>query len=175
MEEPTKQEEKNIEEKLKDCEAKCDEYLAGWQRAKADFINYKKDEAARLQEVVRYHTEELMRELIGVVDSFNLAISYMEMRATPTSAALGSEPRPESVGAEKQGPVEKGVYMIKVQLEDILKRWGLQKIEVKTGEQFNPAFHEAVGEQESEKPPGTILEEIEPGYRLYDKIIRPGE
>ena len=149
-----KQQENNIEElkqKLAECEAKRDEYLAGWQRAKADFINYKKEEFARLEEIAKYGSEELLRDLIGVLDSFDLGLRALE----------------------KSGPVEKGVYMIRSQLGDILKKRGVEKISTKIGDNFNPAFMETVAEAESEKPAGTILEEIEPGWRLHDKILRP--
>src|SRR5882724_2424458 len=77
---------------LAECEKKRDEYLAGWQRAKADFLNYKKDEAMRLQEFMKYGHEEFMRELIGVLDSFDLAISYLEKEKAPPT--LQSESRP---------------------------------------------------------------------------------
>lgn len=138
-------------EKLKECEKQRDEYLAGWQRAKADFVNYKKEELQRLQDLARYSNEELIQELIGILDSFDLGLAALE----------------------KAGPVEKGIYMIRVQIEDILKKRGLERITVKPGDRFDPSFAEAVTEIESEKPPGTIIEEVEPGYRLYDKIVRP--
>lgn len=137
--------------KLGECEKKRDEYLAGWQRAKADFINYKREELARLQDMAKYAVAELVGELIGVLDSFDLGIAALE----------------------KQGPVEKGVYMIRVQLEDVLKKRGLERIAVKRGDRFDPSIAEVVGETDSELPEGTVVEEIEPGYRLYDKIIRP--
>lgn len=143
-----------LREKLAKAEKERDEYLAGWQRAKADFINYKKDELRRLEEVARYGGEELLKELIAVLDSFDLGLRALE----------------------KAGSVEKGVYMIRAQIEDILKKRGLEKISVKAGEEFDPSFAEAVAEADSpggRYPPGTILEEIEPGWRLYDKIIRP--
>ena len=127
------------------------EYLAGWQRAKADFINYKKDEVRRFEEVAKYGNEELILELITIMDNFDLGLRALE----------------------KSGPVEKGVYMIRSQIEDILKKGGLEKIAVKVGEQFNPATSEAIIEVGSELPEGAVVEEIEAGYRLYDKILRP--
>lgn len=128
-----------------------DEYLNGWQRAKAEFINYKKDEAKRFELFARIANEELMRELIIVLDSFNLAISAME----------------------SDGRTEKGVYMIKSQLEDLLKKFGLEKIEVKIGEQFDPSSQEAIVTAESEEESGIVLEEIENGYILNGKLVRP--
>lgn len=150
-EDSTKKSEPTIEEKLAECEKKRDEYLGGWQRARADFLNYKKGEAKRFEELARFSTEELLKELIGVLDSFDLGLAALE----------------------KAGKAEKGMYMIRSQLEDILKQRGLERISVKIGERFDPAVAEVIAEAESDQPAGAILEEIEPGYRLYGKIVRP--
>lgn len=63
--------------------------------------------------------------------------------------------------------------MIRSQLADILKKRGVEKISVKTGDKFDSALMEAIAEVESDKPEGTVVEEIEPGWRLHDKILRP--
>jgi len=142
---------KDPREKLEKCEKEKNEYLDGWKRAKADFINYKREELRRLEEVARYGSEDLMKEMIAVLDSFDLGLQTME----------------------KIGSADKGVYMIRAQMEDALKRRGLERIEAKAGDKFDPSFAEAVTEVESDKPAGTIVEQIEYGYRLYDKILRP--
>lgn len=142
---------KKPESELEKCKKEKDEYLAGWQRAKADLINYKKEEIQRLEEVARYGNEDLIMELITVLDNFDLGLAALE----------------------KAGPVEKGIYMIRAQIEDILRKRGLLKIEIKVGDKFDPQIAEAISEVESENPPATIIEEIEAGYRLYDKILRP--
>ncbi len=131
--------------------AQADEYLDGWKRAKADLINYKKDEARRFEDIIKFAAQELVRELVPVLDSFDLALE-----------SLGSEPK-----------VEKGVYLIRAQLEDALKKHGLEKITVVVGEQFNPALHEAVAAVESAQPSGTVVEEVDRGYVLSGKLIRP--
>jgi len=141
--------------KLAETEKRRDEYLAGWQRAKADHLNYKKDEVKRLEEFARYGNEDFLLELVGVLDNFDLAIAALE----------------------KQGPVEKGVYLIRTQLEDMLKKRGLERIPITLGGPFDPAVAEAIAEGDppagGKAPPGSVIEEIEPGYRLYDKILRP--
>ena len=136
---------------LAECEKQRDEYLGGWQRAKADFINYKKDEGGKLQEIARYSGEVLLRELLSVLDSFDLGIAALEQK----------------------GPVEKGVYMIRAQLEDILKRYGLTKVEISPGDRYDPALAEAIAELPSDIPEGYVVDEIEAGYRLHDKLLRP--
>ena len=138
-------------ESLVKCEREREEYLAGWQRAKADFINYKKEETARLTEMLRYAQEDLLLDFITVLDSFDLGLAALE----------------------KAGPVEKGVYMIRAQIEDVLKKRGVEKIPIQVGDRYNPSLAEAIAEVESVQPPGSIIAEIEPGYRLGDRIIRP--
>lgn len=139
------------EDPLVAAEKQRDEYLAGWQRAKADLINYKKEEFVHLQEVAKYGNVELIKDLITVLDNFDLGLRSLE----------------------KAGPVEKGVYLIRTQIEDILKKRGLEKIELKPGDPFDPTVAEALSEVDADRPPGTIVEEIEPGYKLHDKVLRP--
>lgn len=137
--------------RLAEAEKQRDEYLAGWQRSRADFINYKKEELRHLEEVSRYGNADMIKEMIGIMDNFDLALRTLE----------------------KEGPVEKGIYIIRTQIEDILKKRGLEKIEIKAGDHFDPSIAEALSTIESEQPPGTIVEEIEPGYKLYEKVLRP--
>jgi molecular chaperone GrpE len=138
------------DERLVAAEKQRDEYLAGWQRAKADLINYKKEEFARMEEIARYGNEDLIKDLITVLDNFDLGLRSLE----------------------KAGPVEKGVYLIRSQIEDILKKRGLTKVSVKPGDPFDPNIAEAMAEVEAEYPPGTIVQEIEPGYKLHDRVLR---
>jgi len=141
----------DLKKKLEECERQRDEYLAGWQRARADFSNYRKDEALRFEEMARFASESLIKDLIPVLDSFDLGISTLE----------------------KSGNVDKGIYMIRAKLEDVLKEKGLERIKIEIGKPLNPEIAEAIIEAESEEEPGIILEEIEPGYKLNGKVIRP--
>ena len=63
------------EERLKKCEAERQEYLDGWKRARADFINYQKDEARRFEEFAKFASAALLEDLLLVLDSFDLAIA----------------------------------------------------------------------------------------------------
>ena len=130
-----------------------DEYLDGWRRAKADLANYKKEELKRLEEIARFSNEEIIKDLITVLDSFELAMAALE---------------------RMEGKIEKGVYMIKNQLEDLLRRKGLSKIKVSVNEDFNPLYHDAVGiiEKEGGKA-GMIAEEVGTGYIFHNKVLRP--
>src|SRR3990167_1504323 len=100
-----------------------DEYLNGWKRAKADLINYQKDEGKRFEEMVNYSREMVIGDLIPVLDSMELAL--------------------------KAEPQNDGLQRIRIQLEDMLKRYGLEKIKVSPGDPFDTNLHESVGEIET--------------------------
>src|SRR3990167_492884 len=145
-------EEKNNSEETKESspeeiivrlEKEKQEYLDGWKRAKADLINYRKDELKRFEEIARFGTEDV------ILDSFDLAMR--------SGTAESNE----------------GVRMIKTQLMDILKRRGLERIPIKKGDEFNPTIHEAVAESEEDEAPGKITEELSAGYMLNGRVIRP--
>src|SRR3989338_6394555 len=123
-----------------------------WLEAgKSGSINYQKDEQKRLEEIAKFSNWDLVRDLVTVLDSFDLAITALE----------------------KEDKVEKGVYMIRGQLEDALKRRGLERIPVTVGQPFDPSLHEAIGEVESDQPVGAVAEQIERGYLLSGRVIRP--
>ncbi len=133
------------------CQKEREEYLDGWKRAKAELINYKKDEAKRFEIMMKFGNEALVRNLINVLDSFDLALATLE----------------------REGKAEKGIYLIRAQMEDILRQNGLERIIISVGGQFDPSLQEAIASIESDKPVGTILEEVERGYFLHGKLIRP--
>ena len=150
----------NKKEELKDLEElkkQCEEYLNGWKRAKADQINYQKDEQKRLEDIVKFSNWDLVRDLVIVLDSFAALERSME-----------GEPRPDRLGRDLAG-----LLMIRNQLEDALKRRGLERILVTVGQPFDPSLHEAIGEVESDQPVGAVAEEIERGYLLSGRVIRP--
>lgn len=147
---------REAEEKLMRCEKEREEYLNGWKRAQADFINYKNDESKRLEELLKFGQENILMEIISIADSVNLAISSLE----------------------KTGGVDRGIYMIKAQIDNFLKRHGIEKISAKQGDAFNPALHEAITAIEATNKPSntiTIIEEIENGYILHGKVVKPAK
>ena len=146
--------EKDPKEDIEKLKRECEEYLDGWKRAKADLANYKKDEFKRLEELVRFANEDIIRDLLNILDSFDLALQAME----------------------KSGEVEKGVYLIQNQLEDLLRRRGLEKMDVQEGQMFDPSMQEAVMTVEgSNEKDGLIAESIEKGYTLNGKVVRPAK
>lgn len=141
---------KKIKAELKKCEAEKKEYLEGWQRAKADYINYRKEEGKRFEDMAHFVTAGLIQEILPVLDSFDLAMSH------------GLPPE-----------TEKGILLIRSQLLDVLKKRGLDTMDMKIGDDFNPAEHESIGELESGIPPGKIAEEVQKGYLLRERVLRP--
>ncbi len=136
--------------KLEACEKDREEYLNGWKRAKADLINYQKDEAKRFEEVVRFANENFIEELLHVLDSFDLGTTTLP----------------------KDSPAIKGISMIRAQLTDILEKHGVKEISVHPGEPLNLTLHESVQEVESHEKPDTIHEVVERGYTLHGRVIR---
>lgn len=130
---------------LKVCESQRDEYLNGWKRAAADLANYKKDEGSRFTDFAGYNSERILREILPVLDSFSLALDSVK----------GNE------------SAEKGLLMIKSQLEDFLKRQNVERIKVSPGDPVDLNIHELVLGDE-----GNIIEELSPGYKLNGKVIR---
>jgi molecular chaperone GrpE len=139
-----------LQKKLEEAENKSAEYLAGWQRARADFLNYKKEEMERIENFMKYSVEEIVLKLLPILDSFNLAKNQNEKEV-------------------------EGFLQIKKQLEDFLQSFGVE--EVKTiGERFDPNFHEAIDTIEAEeKESGIIVEESQKGYVINGKLIRPAK
>ncbi len=138
-----------LKERVIKFEKEKEEYLSGWKRAKADYINLQKDEAKRMEEIIKFANSELIKELLVVLDSLELSII-----------------------ATKDSEAKKGIEIIYSQLEQILKKQGLERIK-SLGEKFDPAIHEAMLQEESEKESGTVIEEIVSGWKLNEKIIRP--
>ena len=138
---------KKIKEQLKTCQKEKEEYLDGWQRAKADFVNARREEEKKREEFVRFSNQVLILDILPVLDSFDLAAENIK---------------------------DKGFYLVRNQIGDILKRYGLEVIKTKE-EKFNPEVHEAIQEVESEKESGTIIEEIQRGYKLHNRVLRPAK
>lgn len=144
---------KELEEKIKKCEALKSEYLAGWQRARADFLNYRKREQERMEEFVERAKEEWFLKILPILDNFNLIEKNL----------------PEDL---KKNEHVKGILQVKLQIENLLKQEGIE--EIKTfGEKFDPNLHEVVEEVEvKDKESGTIVEEVQKGYKINNRLLR---
>ena len=155
---PKKEKSKTLKEakkELKEYQKQAEENLAGWQRAKADFVNYKKDQEKYLEEFRKYANEDTIVKLLPTIDNFELAIKHL----------------PENL--EKTDWV-KGMVCIKGQFDNFLKEVGVEEIKA-VGEKFDPSLFESVGEKESDKEEGTVITEVQKGYKMKGKVIRVGK
>lgn len=136
---------KKVKDELKECRKKAEEYLDGWQRAKADFINRRKDEEKERAAMAKYANEKLARDVLNVLDSLGMAV--------------------------KAG--DSGIVSIHRQLAQILKGYGVEEM-TSIGARFNPEEHEAMLEEpvNDESKDGVVIEELQKGYRMQDKVIR---
>jgi molecular chaperone GrpE len=123
-------------------------------RRQAEFENYKKRVERERAEYVQFASAELIRELLGVLDSFDLAIR---------NAASGESANEDML---------RGLDLVYKQLLDTLGRFGLKVIEAK-GQPFDPNFHQAISTVASDDvPENTIVEEFRRGYTLNGKLLR---
>jgi molecular chaperone GrpE len=141
----------DLEERVALLEKERDDYLADLQRVAADFENYRK-RAARDQEslVARAH-ERLVKELLPVLDDLERAL--------------------EAAAEHEEAKLEDGVRLVHRELRDALAKEGL--VEIETNGRFDPHVHEALLSQPSEQDDGAILEVIQKGYSLGDRVLRP--
>ncbi len=147
---------KELEKKLKECEKLKEEYLAGWQRARADLINYKKEEMERVGNLIKLAGEGIILKILPILDNFDLAEKNL----------------PEEL---KKNEHIKGFFLIRQQLKEFLKSQGVEEIDV-VGKKFDPAFCEVIEEIETdEKETGTVLEEVQKGYKINGRLLRPAK
>jgi molecular chaperone GrpE len=141
-----------LESRLADAEAKRDEYLADLQRLAADFDNYRKRVARDQEQLVARAHEGLVKELLPVLDDLERALGAAEVHDEAT--------------------VVEGVRLVQRALADLLAREGLEEIAADGA--FDPHVHEALLSQPGEgAEPGTVLQVVQKGYRLGDRVLRP--
>lgn len=141
---------------LEECQKQRDDYLAGWQRARADLLNYKKEEMERFEQILRFAGEEFVLKILPILDNFNLIEGKL----------------PEEL---KKDENVKGIIRLKNQIEDFLRVQGVEEMKAK-GNKFDPNFHEATEMVEKEGiEPGTVVEEIQKGYMINKRVLRPAK
>jgi molecular chaperone GrpE len=141
-----------LREQLAEAEAKRDEYLDLLQRTKADFENYRKRAIRDQERLVAHAHERLVKELLPVLDDLERAL--------------------EAAERHEEAALVDGVKLVQGALRKALEKEGLAEIEAEGA--FDPHVHEAVLTQPGNgKESGSVLEVVQRGYRLGDKIVRP--
>lgn len=110
--------EKQETSELVECQQKAEEYLNGWKRAQADFVNYKKDEGRRIEEIVKFSNEGLIMSVIEVLDDLELATAEVK---------------------------NDGLNQVVKKFQNVLKKYDVERIGVGT---FDPVHHEAVSTED---------------------------
>lgn len=147
---------KKLRDKLKAAEESKLATLTNWQKDKADFINARKRDEERSQELMQFANFDLIKELLPVLDTFELATRNKESwEALPADWRTGME-------------------SIFNQLQAVLARSGVEKIGT-IGEMFDPNQHEAIGTKEVQEKDKdhTVIDIFQPGFKLHGKVIRP--
>lgn len=155
VEQPGAEESKDPrQQEIQQLKAELSEQQQRVLRTQADFDNFRRRTQKEKEELAKYASSKLITELLPVIDNFERAM-----------AASTVDPESDSL--------VKGVNMIFRQLEGVLNAEGLQPMN-SVGQHFNPEFHQAIMQVESEEhEEGVVVEEIQKGYMLKDKVLRP--
>lgn len=142
-----------LERELADAKAKAEEHLYNWQRSAADFSNYKRRTDEERATISQFSNAMLIGKLLTVLDDFDRALS--------------------NVPADAHDAWIEGVKLVERKLRSVLEAEGLTPIEA-IGQPFDPNLHEAVAhEVTSDHADNEVIGEVQRGYRLHDRVLRP--
>jgi molecular chaperone GrpE len=150
-EEEEEDEKVEVVDELGQAQRERDEYLDALQRLKAEFDNYRKRVAREGAALAAHASERLVCELVPVLDDLERALEF--------------------AAAHEEAQLEDGVRLVHRALADALAKEGLAEIE--TDGKFDPHTQEALLSQPSESEEGTVIQVLQKGYRLGDRIVRP--
>jgi molecular chaperone GrpE len=151
VEETQQAEGESLEERLAAAETEADAHLNDLKRLAAEFENYRK-RAAREQEALSARAaERLVKELLPIADDLDRALEAAEQH--------------------EEAKLEEGVRLVQRQLASVLEREGL--VEIDTNGKFDPHVHEALLARPADADEGSVLEVVQKGYRLGDRVLRP--
>jgi molecular chaperone GrpE len=141
----------DLEQRLEALAAERDEYLNDLKRVAAEFENYRKRAARDQADFALRANERLVKELLPVLDDLGRAL--------------------EAAEKHEEVKLEEGVRLVHRQLAELLRKEGLAEIE--TDGKFDPHVHEALLTQPSEAPEGSVIDVVQKGYKLGDRVLRP--
>jgi molecular chaperone GrpE len=144
-----------LEAELAEARRQADEYLAGLQRERAEFLNFKRRTAEEREAMLGLAAEALLSKVLALADDFDRAI----------------EARPADLADH---PWVEGIVAIDRKLRALLESEGVRPIEAGPGTRFDPREHDAImNVPAADRAEGEIVEEIRRGYRLRDRVLRP--
>jgi molecular chaperone GrpE len=151
---PNSMKDASLKEQMEAAIAERDENRNKWLRTEAELDNYRKRVQREAEENRRYQALPLARELLPALDNLGRALSAAET-------------------SKNVDDLLQGVQMVARQLEDVLRRHSIEPIEA-VGQPFDPNLHEALQQVPSaEHPPMMVVQELERGYTLHDRVVRP--
>lgn len=153
VEEAVEEDIETLKKALAEEKEKAEKYLANWQRAQADFINYKRRSEQEKGEISQFANLELVLSLLPILDDFKRAFDTIP----PNPAELSWLD---------------GIRLVERKLRASLEAQGLCPIQAE-GEPFDPHLHEAVRHDKGKE--GIVIEEVQKGYKLCDRVIRPSK
>lgn len=143
-----------LEENLAQAESQAAEYLDGWQRARAEYANARKRLERERAEAYGRAAVDYAQKMLPILDDFNRALSNV----------------PDEI---EQNDWFEGITLVTRKMNSILEDLNVEKIEA-IGQPFDPNFHEALALTEAEGiESGTVVEEVQGGYKLGERVIRP--
>ncbi len=146
---------KELEEKLKNTELEAKQTYDRFLRVSAEFDNYKKRSSREMSEFRKYANESLISEMLNVVDNLERAIISSSGNDTANNCLV------------------EGVGMTLKEILKVFENYGVKPIE-SLCKAFDPNFHQAVMQQESEEhPENTVIAELQKGYMIHDRLLRP--
>jgi molecular chaperone GrpE len=145
----------DLNKKLEEAERQAKDNYERLLRVSADFENYKKRTAREMQDLVKYANEKILKEMLTVVDNLERAIESA------------------SNHYDTNDPLIQGVYLTLSETLKILERHQVKPV-VSLGEPFDPSFHQAMMQEEvQDQPPNTVVKELQKGYLIHDRLLRP--
>ncbi len=140
-----------LKKELAELKARVEANLAGWQRAQADFVNYKRRTEEEREETVKLANASLVLSLLPILDDFERAVTSCPQELSGLAWV-------------------EGIWLIERKLRASLEAQGLSPIPA-LGEPFDPRLHEAVRQAQGKE--GIVLEEVQKGYKFGDRVLRP--
>lgn len=141
----------SLEKELAEAKKKADEYLANWQRSQADFTNYRRRTEQEKLDLGKYANGTLFCDILPVLDDLELALNHVP---------------------DKYASMDwvEGVKLVEKKFKSILEKQGVKPV-CALGMSFDPALHEAIKQEKG--PEGAVIAEVQKGYTLGDRLLRP--
>lgn len=145
-----------LNSQIEELKGQVEKYKNDYLYLRAEFDTYRRNVIKERADIAKYGSERLVNELLGVLDNFERAL---ETRLSP----------------ENYSNYAKGVEMTAHELRSVLTKFGVTEVP-SLGQPFDPAIHEALtSEATTAAEPGSILRVLRKPYKLYDRVVRPGQ